>query len=292
MSPSKGPQTFRNNVRSTATGRFSSNKRRKSRSLSSTTRSMSPVLRAPKRQKTFVLSEDEVKSTVRMNINSQNEHKIFTMLAKTPEADDMSLYSSQESPDSDFPSTSATRVVSAETDDEVSDKDAAVGSDDGVPGIVCATIPFHHGLMRSIVYKVLNDELAEDDNLQIIGETDPADLSDSESEDDDSRDLPVRLISDFTIYDMETFALVPVAELLQIQFGGSAVYGASGVVKSFVDNDDDGDENDVIDEEDVESELLEGQDDDQQLVKLSKVLEFNIHHASKRKKLDRQALFP
>lgn len=129
-------------------------------------------------------------------------------------------------------------------------------------------------------------EIYEDDNLQIIGETDPADLSaDSEDEHDD---IPVRLLTDFTIYEMETCNLVPVAELLQIQFDASTIYGASGKVKPYAEDDDDDEDDDGDSIADENSSLQGYRGNDDQIVKLSKILEFDVHHVSLRqKKLDR-----
>ena len=122
--------------------------------------------------------------------------------------------------------------------------------------------------------------------MQIIGETDPADIS-TDSEDDESSDSPVRLLTDFTIYNVETNQLVPVGELLQIQYRGSTVYAASGTVKPYVDDDDDDEYED--DEEEVEDSLIRDGNDDQ-VVRLSKIVEFDIHHVSlRKKKLDRSA---
>lgn len=119
--------------------------------------------------------------------------------------------------------------------------------------------------------------------MQIIGETDPADLS--ADSDDEHGDIPVRLLTDFTIYEMETCDLVPVAELLQIQFNTSKIYGASGKVKPYVEEEDDDD--DSIDDDDNSSlQGYRGKGD--QIVKLSKIVEFDLHHVSSRqKKLDR-----
>ena len=127
--------------------------------------------------------------------------------------------------------------------------------------------------------------------MQIIGETDPADLS-TDSEEGGTSDVPVRLLTDFTIYNLETRQLVPVAELLQMQYGGSTVYTASGTVKPYVDDDDDDDEdeNEDVNEEEVEDSVLQ-YGNDVQVVRLSKIVEFDIHNVSSRKKLDRYASF-
>lgn len=131
----------------------------------------------------------------------------------------------------------------------------------------------------------MREEIAEDDNLQIIGETDPADFS-ADSEDEHG-DIPIRLLTDFTIYEIETCRLVPVAELFQIRLGTSTIYGASGKVKPYVEDDED--DNDIdIDIDDDNSSLQGSQTKFDQIIKLSKILEFDVHHVSSReKKLDR-----
>jgi DNA (cytosine-5)-methyltransferase 1 len=121
--------------------------------------------------------------------------------------------------------------------------------------------------------------LLENENLQIIAETDPADL---DSDGDDEAAVPVRLLTDFSIYGMNSLELVPIAELLQLQYETGKVYGASGSVKAWSDeSDDQEDEPDVV--EDDNSDVLQPED---QRVKLSSILEVNIHDVSKQN-LDR-----
>lgn len=132
--------------------------------------------------------------------------------------------------------------------------------------------------------------LAEDANLQIIGEVDPASLSDDSDDEEDT--IPVRELTDFVIYDLESRDLVPVGELLGLGYYGKS-YGASGIVKPHKyreDDYDEDDEDDVLDgEEEVDDSLL----DYDQYVELSKVERFDVHHvpSGKRKKvLDRHVL--
>ena len=120
------------------------------------------------------------------------------------------------------------------------------------------------------LYESLNDEFIEDKDLFVAGET-PVD--------EDEGDIPVRLLQDFSIYNMETFELVSVAELLELQFSRST-FGSSGMVKPWIDEFDDG-----SNESDTSSNSPE---DDGDYVKLSKILEFNIHDLSDDgKELDR-----
>ncbi|KZP21168.1 S-adenosyl-L-methionine-dependent methyltransferase [Athelia psychrophila] len=126
--------------------------------------------------------------------------------------------------------------------------------------------------------------LAEDANLQIIGEVDPASLSDDSDDEEDT--IPVRELTDFVIYDLESRDLVPVGELLGLGYYGKS-YGASGIVKPHKyreDDYDEDDEDDVLDgEEEVDDSLL----DYDQYVELSKVERFDVHHvpSGKRKKV-------
>ena len=111
-------------------------------------------------------------------------------------------------------------------------------------------------------YEALNDEFIEDKDLFVMGET---------FVDEDGGDIPVRILQDFSIYNMETFELVSVAELLNLQFS-RATFGSSGMVKPWIDEFDDS-----SNEIDASSNSPE---DDGDYVRLSKILEFNIHDFS------------
>jgi DNA (cytosine-5)-methyltransferase 1 len=131
------------------------------------------------------------------------------------------------------------------------------------------------------IYEVMDDELLEDDDLVIPGETSLDDSAATES-DSSQEDVPVRLLQDFTIYDMSTNEAVPVGELMYLKYVDK-VFGASGLAKPWVENDvDEGDESDTdSDDNAVGSNFSER-------VKLSKLLEFDIHHYSEvSKSLDR-----
>lgn len=97
-------------------------------------------------------------------------------------------------------------------------------------------------------------------------------------------DLPVRLLTDFTIYEMSTSIAVPLGELTGLELDGVKDYGASGIATAWTDDDDKGDD----DLDDDDSDSSEGGSNLGERVKLSKIVEFNIHHYSKKtKKLDR-----
>lgn len=110
------------------------------------------------------------------------------------------------------------------------------------------------------------DDIDEDENLYVEGETPP--------EEDDGTDIPVRVLSNFTVYNASTLQAIPVAELLHLSFSKDE-FRASGFVKAWVDdsdipsdilNDDSGSEG--APEEGVER------------VTLSEILEFSIHNKS------------
>ena len=137
------------------------------------------------------------------------------------------------------------------------------------------------------VYKIAHDEITEDNNLQIIGETDPLEDRDSDWDSEDDS-MPVRLLKDFTVYKMEDNALVHIAELIAVGpgYGGPSTYGASGIVEPYVDDhEEDEDEDDVVEEDYIEPSMV--LDKMKQTVKLSTIIEFNIHDISKRKRLNR-----
>jgi DNA (cytosine-5)-methyltransferase 1 len=89
------------------------------------------------------------------------------------------------------------------------------------------------------------------------GETAP-DLGDTE-------EIPVRLLDNFTIYDWDTLRLVPLTHLHDLQPGTR--YGASGLVRPWIDDSDEDDS----DEDDSATPVV---------MKLSSILELNVHHFS------------
>ena len=128
----------------------------------------------------------------------------------------------------------------------------------------------------------MDDEYIEDENLQIIGETDPEELSE-DSIIDDKSDVPVRLLSDFTIYDSQTREVLPVGVLTQLKYSSSS-YGASGLVKAWTEDGEDEEEVEVFEVDEVDEQL----DQIGQRVQLSEILEFDVHHFSERNRtLDR-----
>lgn len=102
--------------------------------------------------------------------------------------------------------------------------------------------------------------VADDESIEtavpIPGETEP-ELDDVDAE------IPVRLLDDFTIYDWDTLRLVPIADLLDL--GPSTRYGASGLVRPWIDDDTD---------DDSDSDSLSSPP----AIKLTPIIELNVHH--------------
>lgn len=101
-----------------------------------------------------------------------------------------------------------------------------------------------------------DDEFVENADI-FPGETAP-DL-------DDLEEIPVRLLENFTIYDWDTLRLVPITHLLDLTPG--VHYGASGLVRPWVDDSDD----EHSDDDDSTTPMV---------IKLSPILELNVHHFS------------
>jgi len=136
-----------------------------------------------------------------------------------------------------------------------------------VPHVVTGSFP------GVLIYEVMDDELLEDEDLVIPGETSFDDSGVTES-DGSQDDVPVRALQDFTIYDMLTNEAVPVGELMSLKYVDRA-FGASGLVKPWIDNDmDEGNDDDADSDDNVVGSSLS------ERVKLSKLLEFDIHHYS------------
>ncbi|KAL6300510.1 S-adenosyl-L-methionine-dependent methyltransferase [Sparassis latifolia] len=104
----------------------------------------------------------------------------------------------------------------------------------------------------------------EDRDLLVPGETFVDGIN------DDDEDVPVRELTDFSIYDWDSLKFIPVENLLQISDGH--LYGASGIVKRHVN------ESNVDEDEDEESDDGSSLGEFTHRSKLSKILEFNIHH--------------
>ncbi|KAH6918476.1 S-adenosyl-L-methionine-dependent methyltransferase [Coprinopsis sp. MPI-PUGE-AT-0042] len=117
------------------------------------------------------------------------------------------------------------------------------------------------------VYTRAQGEINETQDLEVYGET-----KDDDEDADEDPEVPVRLLSNFTIYNRETLELVPAVELERHDLETLGLT-ASGIVKPWVEDDDDEDEGDS----DVESLDLESYDD-WKCVSLTDIIEFNVHH--------------
>lgn len=109
----------------------------------------------------------------------------------------------------------------------------------------------------------------EDDGLQISGETTPGE------EDEPYSTIPIRILSDYTIYDTETKQVIIVDELLQLEFCQDN-YAASGLVRPWFDGDEIDVEqgNDVEKSDNGDSSVSDAGTD---RIALSKILEFSVH---------------
>jgi hypothetical protein len=132
----------------------------------------------------------------------------------------------------------------------------------------------------------MDDELVEDSDLVIPGETLVED-SDIGSTNDGHSDAPIRCLKDFTIYDLSTNKVVPIAELLSLSYSNRK-FGASGLVNAWTDFDLDDDNED---EDDTESISISITSRPGERVKLSQILELSTHNYSDdTKTLDRSDL--
>ena len=121
------------------------------------------------------------------------------------------------------------------------------------------------------------DVVMEDEYTVIQGETP---LDDDERE---AGDLPVRLLDDFVIYDVESLEAVPLAILMELQYSPRK-FSASGVVKPWIERDSDDDDDD--DDDDSETEACKSRIQLQPVWErfiLNLIVEFSIHSPGNRK---------
>ncbi|OBZ65761.1 Acetolactate synthase, mitochondrial [Grifola frondosa] len=118
-----------------------------------------------------------------------------------------------------------------------------------------------------IHYEFAEDEIKEDSDFQVIGETCP---------DDPDDDVPIRLLTDFSVYESDSLRLVPFERLLSVQFEAEQQlgYGASGIVKAWTDesDDDEGDDESSVGVDDLTAE--------EQRIRLTNIVDLNIHYVS------------
>ena len=123
-------------------------------------------------------------------------------------------------------------------------------------------------------YYTPGDEVAEDAQLRISGETAPV-------EEDSDCTIPIRLLSDYAIYNLETRQLVAVDELLQLDYCKEQ-YAASGLVRPWFGDGDSLDDG-QSDDDDRRSSASVSEDD---RITLTRLLEFSIHSSSEEDLLD------
>jgi len=117
----------------------------------------------------------------------------------------------------------------------------------------------------------------ENEDIVIEGETP---LDDDEI---DEGEIPVRLLEDYVIYDIDSHEAVPLSRLLEVPYSRSE-FSASGVVKPWTEEDSD-DESGDSENEDNRSRM--SVDPQWNRLSLSQIFEFSVHSPSSRKgKLD------
>lgn len=136
-------------------------------------------------------------------------------------------------------------------------------------------------ILETLIYVPPDDEYDEDENFQVIGETDPTEQSDCGN----SEGVPVRILTDFAIYECAKQHLVPIGELLNVNLAvNNKMYRASGFVKSHMDVDEYYD--DDYDDEDNRNGMS-NDEDCLQRIRLTEIRKFTIHDIRQRsRKLD------
>ncbi|KAG0701495.1 hypothetical protein DFH29DRAFT_1000139 [Suillus ampliporus] len=130
------------------------------------------------------------------------------------------------------------------------------------------------GTSEALIYAPPDDEYDEDENFQVIGETDPTELSRS----DNSEGVPVRILTDFAIYECTKRQLVPIGELINVNIAvNSKRYRASGYVKPHIDDDEYCD-----DDSDDDDRTGANEEDCLQRICLTQIKKFTIHDIRQR----------
>ncbi|KAF9535246.1 S-adenosyl-L-methionine-dependent methyltransferase [Crepidotus variabilis] len=97
------------------------------------------------------------------------------------------------------------------------------------------------------VYSTVIDDVIEDEFAEVEGETPPDDAEDED-------DIPIRQLDDFTLYNLETFEAVPLAQLMEIGISPTK-FGASGLVNVWIENDDEDEFSDDEESEDMDRDI-------------------------------------
>ncbi|KAG2020168.1 hypothetical protein CC2G_005536 [Coprinopsis cinerea AmutBmut pab1-1] len=120
-------------------------------------------------------------------------------------------------------------------------------------------------------YTVNEDEIEETGDLVVYGETSP--------EDADDGDIPVRFITDFHLYRLDSMEVVPMSQLEQGDLE-MASYGMSGIVQPW---EEDSSDDDTL--SDIESLHLSSYTDWDR-VRLTRIVEYDVHHVDRTGVLD------
>jgi DNA (cytosine-5)-methyltransferase 1 len=120
-------------------------------------------------------------------------------------------------------------------------------------------------IIFEIVYAVSDEEVLEDGDFEVFGETDW-------SSDNEPDLVPIRVLTDFSIYCRVTMELVHPLVLANAD-REPGIYGASGIVKPWSDGSE------SEDDDDLGSDNAEGAHATSvQRMKTSGILGFDIHH--------------
>lgn len=124
-------------------------------------------------------------------------------------------------------------------------------------------------ISATVFYEPSADEFLED-NFSVPGETPPDDEG-------DGSDIPVRILSDFAIFEEDTKEIVPFGQLLVLDYSDTR-YSAVGLVSAWADPDDD----------DEDSSISESAADEATYrLRCPHILEISIHNLiDKSKRLD------
>jgi DNA (cytosine-5)-methyltransferase 1 len=147
---------------------------------------------------------------------------------------------------------------------------------------VVGAVPCHlYSIPVKIYYSsasnyMTTEVILENEDIVIEGETP---LDDNER---DEGEVPVRLLEDFIIYDINYLEAVPISRLLEVPSSRHA-FSASGLVKPWVEEES-GDESEDSENEDDRGRMSVDLQWDR--LSLSQICEFSVHSPSRKGKLD------
>jgi hypothetical protein len=135
------------------------------------------------------------------------------------------------------------------------------------------------GHLLAILYNLAADEIPEAEDMSVQGETD--------SNEDDPQ-IPVRTLSDFSIYDRHTKALVLITELLEMETSARE-FSASGIVGPWIETDDDESQWDgsLFGDESSANSEASSENRSPLRMSLSNIVDINVHYITETKDVDR-----